>query len=643
MDPEDLLAELNHPQREAVLHAEGPLLILAGAGSGKTRVLTHRIAYQIKSGLPAERILAVTFTNKAAGEMRERVERILNIPLNGFWVSTFHSTCLRILRRDGSHLGIPRDFVVLDEKDTLDLIKRALRELNLNEEAFPPKQIQYRIDRAKGEGKGPDEFDSPDFPGAMNFSNIFSTYQDLLREVKGLDFGDLLVDTMKLFLEYPEVLRKYQRQFRHVMVDEYQDTNRVQYIFMELLCREHRNLCVVGDEDQSIYRWRGADLRNILDFERDFPDARIIRLEQNYRSTQRIIRAASALIEKNQLRKGKTLWTEREEGHPILAVSSRNERNEASSVSHLVEHLYTEDHYAPGEIAVFYRTNAQSRPIEDELSRRRIPYQLVGSLKFYERKEIKDAIAYLRAVLNFEDSLSLRRIINTPARGIGKQALHRADEIRSRDRVSLVKSLRRGLMEKVFAPASARRIENFLQMMDGLKNLAADESLPTLIHRILEESGYVEALERQKTEEARGRLENLGELVNAARDFWERGEGGVVEYLDQVALVNEVDELQDHSRTVKLLTLHNAKGLEFPVVIIVGLEESLLPHAHSLREPEELEEERRLFYVGMTRAKEKLYLFSARERRFFGIPSMSKPSRFLTDIPAGYLEMIVQP
>jgi len=643
MKPEELLEGLNPPQREAVLHEKGPLLILAGAGSGKTRVLTHRIAYLVGRGVRPDRILAVTFTNKSAGEMRERVERLLSAPLDGFWVSTFHSASLRILRREGPRLGLPRDFVVLDEKDSLDLIRRAIADLKLDEEMFPPRQIQHRIDRAKGEGKGPGEFLAPDFPGAMNFGNIYAAYQSLMREVNGLDFGDLLLNTVELFKNHPDILRRYQTQFSHIMVDEYQDTNRVQYLFLELLNRVNRNLCVVGDEDQSIYRWRGADLNNILDFERDFPEAKIIRLEQNYRSTRSIIRASSALIEKNQLRKGKTLWTEREDGHPVLAISSRSERNEAASVAHLVEHLFSEDRYAPGDLAVFYRTNAQSRPIEDELSRRRVPYQLVGSLRFYERKEIKDSIAYLRAVLNPEDSLSLRRIINVPARGIGKQALTRAEEIRKRDRVSLSRAFRRGLMEKIFPPASSRRIENFFHTMEMLRNVAAEESLPNLIHRILDETGYVEALEHSRTEESRGRLENLGELINAARDFWERGEGGVVEYLDQVALVNEVDELQDSSRTVKLLTLHNAKGLEFPVVLIVGIEEGLLPHAHSLREPEELEEERRLFYVGMTRAKERLYLFSARERRFFGISSLSKPSRFLLDIPPEFLEMVVQP
>jgi len=643
MSSEDFLKNLNPPQREAVIHTEGPLLILAGAGSGKTRVLTHRIAHLLSGGLAPESVLAVTFTNKAAGEMRERVERLLSTPLNGFWISTFHSACLRILRREGQHLGLPRDFIILDEKDSLGLIRRTIAEFNLNEEAYPPRQIEYRIDRAKGDGKGPEEFTDPEFTAATTFGKIYTRYQELLREAKGLDFGDLLIMAVKLFRKCPEVLTRYQGQFQYVMVDEYQDTNRVQYDLLRLLCRSHQNLCVVGDEDQSIYRWRGADLRNILDFERDFPKARVIRLEQNYRSTKRIIGAASALIAKNRLRKGKKLWTEREEGHPIFSISSRNERYEAIAVAGLVENLLSRDSFAAGDLAVFYRTNAQSRLIEDELSRRRIPYQLVGSLRFYERKEIKDAIAYLRASYNPEDSLSLRRIINVPARGIGKSVLGKVEEIGSGRGLSFTTALRAGREEKLFSPAAERKLEAFFQLLKTFQEYLISEPFPDALHRILKESGYLGVLENERTEEARARLENLGELINAARDFWERGEGGILEYLDQAALVSDIDELDGTSRTVKLLTLHNAKGLEFPVVMIAGLEDNLLPHLHSSHDEEELEEERRLFYVGMTRAKERLFFFQARERRFFGVPSFSRPSRFLADIPKEFVELIVQP
>jgi DNA helicase-2/ATP-dependent DNA helicase PcrA len=643
MSSDTFLKNLNPPQLEAVMHIDGPLLILAGAGSGKTRVLTHRIAHLMNQGLAPEQVLAVTFTNKAAGEMRERVERLLSVPLNGFWISTFHSTCLRILRREGQNLGLPRDFMILDEKDSLGLIRKAIADFNLNEESYPPKQIEYRIDRAKGDGKGPEEFTDPEFSAATTFGKIYTRYQEMLREAKGLDFGDLLIMTVELFRKCPDVLTRFQSQFRHVLVDEYQDTNRVQYDFLRLLCRSHQNLCVVGDEDQSIYGWRGADLRNILDFERDFPQARVIRLEQNYRSTKRIIGAASALIAKNRLRKGKKLWTARAEGHPIFSISSRNERYEASAVASLVENLLSKDSFTAGDIAVFYRTNAQSRLIEDELSRRRIAYQLVGGLRFYERKEIKDAISYLRASLNPEESLSLRRIINVPARGIGKSVIGKVEEIGSERGLSFATALRAGREEKLFSPAAERKLDVFFQILNKFHTYCVSEPFPEALHRILKESGYLGNLENERTEEARARLENLGELINAARDFWERNEGGILEYLDQAALVSDIDELEGTSRTVKLLTLHNAKGLEFPVVIIAGLEDNLLPHLHSSHDEEELEEERRLFYVGMTRAKDRLFLFQARERRFFGVPSFSRPSRFLADIPREFVEVIVQP
>jgi DNA helicase-2/ATP-dependent DNA helicase PcrA len=641
MQGSDILAGLNPAQRAAVETIQGPVLILAGPGSGKTRVITHRIAYLVRTGVARpEAIMAVTFTNKAAREMRERLARLLGPRANGLTLGTFHAVCARILRRDGAALGLDPHFVIYDEDDQVALVRRALQDLNLDERQFVPRVLKTLISEAKSELRDPHQF--AEFASTFReqvAARVYRRYQDLLREAHALDFDDLIYWTIRLFREQPAVLASYQDRYRYFLVDEFQDTDRAQYTLMKLLASRDRNLCVVGDEDQSIYSWRRADIRNILHFEDDFPDARVIYLEQNYRSTKTILEAARHVIAANLLRKEKRLWTENEQGPPIQLAETATEEEEAGYVAGEILRLVEEGPYRYGDIAVMYRTNAQSRVLEQVLVRRRIPHTVMG-LRFYERKEVKDLLAYLRLLHNPEDSLSLRRIINVPPRGIGDRTLGALDLWARQQRVSLWTALRRLRGDEPAAasppPIGARGLQcllDFLALIEDLQTAARQTDLLTLMDLVLHRTGYADHI-RDGTEEGEERWRNLKELATVALPYVDLPPPqGLVAFLEETALASEVDTLREDSDAVRLLTLHAAKGLEFPVVFIVGLEEGLCPHSRSLDDPVRLEEERRLFYVGMTRARERLYLVYALRRSLYGGVTESQPSRFLGDIP----------
>lgn len=640
-----LLSGLNPEQRRAVETTEGPLLVLAGAGSGKTRVLVHRIAYLVGAcGIPAESILAVTFTNKAAGEMRERVEKLLGPAAEGIWVSTFHSTCVRILRREAGHLGLSRGFAIYDEGDALATVKEALRRRGLDPKTADPRRLRWRIDQWKNAGVLPARASEQALDlEAEEAAETYAVYQRLLREANALDFGDLILQVVELFDRFPQVLEHYQRRWQYVLVDEYQDTNRVQYRLVNQLSCGHTNLCVVGDPQQSIYGWRGADIRNILDFERDFPDAQVVALERNYRSRRPILDGASAVVAHNGSTRSLRLRAELGEGEPIRFFEALDERSEAAFVVREILTAARRDGRSFRDFAIFYRTNAQSRPFEDELLRYDVPYVVVGGVRFYERAEVKDALAYLRLALNPADSAALRRIVNAPPRGIGKTTLERADERGERDGVPALEGLRR-LAAAGEAGRAAGPIRDFLALLDELGAQVHGVAPAEAIARVLQKSGYLAALEREGTPEAEARLENLRELVSSAEDFVAESVEGDEErapvelFLDQVALVSDVDTWDRRAERVSLMTAHSAKGLEFPVVFLVGLEEGILPHAAAVRDPAGLEEERRLFYVGMTRAMERLYLSCAQERRRYGSRTFAVPSRFLREIPEEVLQ-----
>ncbi len=640
-----LLDGLNPQQREAAAEHDGPVLVLAGAGSGKTRMLTHRIAHLIASGVarPHE-ILAVTFTNKAAKEMRERVEKLLAAQTH-VWVSTFHSTCVRILRRDIGHLGYSRSFGIYDEQDSLAAIKRVLKALSLDERSYPPRAVRSQIDRYKNRGLWPADVESEDSLDAPRMADVYQRYQKELAQANALDFGDLLLLTVRLFEDHPGVLADYQKRWRYVLVDEYQDTNPVQYRLLRLLVSEHRNICVVGDEDQSIYKFREADIRNILDFEKDFPGARVFRLEQNYRSTQQILDAAIAVVSNTTERKGKKLFTERTGGDPVSFYEASDDRAEAAFVVGQI--LRTRDRGASlADFAIFYRTHAQSRPFEEELLKYDLDYVVVGGTRFYDRAEIKNALAYLRALRNPDDTESLLRIIHTPARGIGKTTIDRVLELASEHGQSFHRALVRARDWASLPSAAVLRIGEFLALLDELRAyMEAGPGLASVLVRVLERSGYLRALEQDDSPESEARLENLRELVSATEEFERQnrdasfagneGPTAIVDlFLEQVTLIAAVDDLHERDTSrIALLTAHVAKGLEFPYVFLVGMEEGLFPHYNALQDPAALEEERRLCYVGMTRAKERLYLTNATLRRMFGATRSNPPSRFLEEIP----------
>jgi DNA helicase-2/ATP-dependent DNA helicase PcrA len=626
-----LLAGLNPAQHDAVVHDSGPLLVVAGAGSGKTRVLTHRIAYLIETGLSPYEILAITFTNKAAGEMKERVSNLVGPVAERMWVSTFHSACVRILRRDAERLGFPSTFSIYDQSDAVRLAGYVIRDLNLDPKQFPPRSVHAQISMAKNENTSAQRFAERAEPGRnQQVAEVYLEYQKRLQAAGAMDFDDLLVRTTQLFRDHPDVLASWRHRFRHVLVDEYQDTNPVQNDLVLMLAQEHRQVTVVGDSDQSVYAFRGADIRNILEFESAFPDASIVVLEQNYRSTQSILDAANAVIAQNMGRKPKELWTERGGGEKLVRYHADDEADEAQFVATELARLHDSDHRPWREMAVFYRTNSMSRVVEEYLVRAGIPYRVVGGTRFYDRREIKDALAYLRAVVNPTDEVSVKRVLNVPKRGVGDSSVAKVDLWAMRHGETFDQALLHFDQAGVSGRA-ATGIEKFLAVTTEIRSL--DASPAVILEEVLERSGYLAELQAERSIEAEGRVEALSELVGNAREY-----ETVIEFLEQVSLVSDTDVLTDDDSSVSLMTLHAAKGLEFPVVFLVGLEDGVFPHVRALGDPAELEEERRLAYVGITRAMERLYLSSAWSRLVHGQTQYNPPSRFLDEIPAELLD-----
>ena len=632
--------QLNAPQWEAVQHTEGPVLILAGAGSGKTRVITHRIAHLIRNcGARADQILAVTFTNKAAQEMRQRVHGLLGATGLPLWLSTFHAACARLLRREAEHLGLAPNFVIYDAADQLSLVKQCVRDLEIAEDLYAPQQIRRRISTLKNDLVDAETFQrtADDYGLDAAVARVYGVYQARLHDNAALDFDDLLMLTVQMLRRHDAIRQRYQHRLRYVMVDEYQDTNMAQYHLLNLLAAEHRNLCVVGDDDQSVYRFRGANVRNILNFERDYPDARVIKLEQNYRSTGTILEAATAVVSKNPERREKTLWTANTRGVPIGYFCAHDDMHEAEVICQNILGLQNAEGLALKDFAIFYRTNAQSRVLEDGLRRADVPYQIVGGLRFYDRLEIKDALAYMRLLTNPQDTLSLRRIINVPRRGIGNTTWARLEAWAQEAGISGFEALERiagGEETAGIGKAALGRLRGFHEFLQVLMAKVPDMTAADVIYEVLDASGYLSQLKADRTVEAQTRLENLSELVNAAADYDGQADDPSLQgFLEHTALVSDQDSLQDDRGAVTLMTLHASKGLEFPVVFIAGMENGLFPHSRSFDEPLEMEEERRLCYVGMTRAERWLFLTSALWRRLYGTEQQQMPSAFLQDIP----------
>ena len=647
----ELLTSLNPSQREAVAATDGPVLVVAGAGSGKTRVLTHRIAHLIRDlDVSPFAILAITFTNKAAGEMKERVGALVGPVARDMWVSTFHSACSRILRREAPRLGYRSAFSIYDEADSLRLTTLCVRDLELDPKRFPPRSIRAAISAAKNELI---DFETYASSGSGYYhekvADVYRLYQQRLVEASAMDFDDILMLTVEVFQAFPDVLTHYQERFSYVLVDEYQDTNHAQYVLVRLLTERHRNLCVVGDSDQSIYRWRGADIRNINEFEKDYPDARIVLLEQNYRSTSTILDAANAVIGNNTARKPKRLWTDLGEGDPVITFEAEDEQDEAAFVAEEITQLEKRGR-SLGDVAVFYRTNAQSRVVEELFVKFGLPYQVIGGLKYYDRREVKDVLGYLKAVVNPDDTVSLKRVVNVPKRAIGDTSVAHVDRFAEAERIGFWEALRRADDNGRLSTRAQRSIAEFVGLMDHVRS-EADNGPRAALEAVLDMSGYMAMIRSERSIEAMGREENLKELLSAAADFEETGPAsiGIAEweeadglrrlelFLESISLVTDVDNLQD-TDAVTLMTLHNAKGLEFPVVFITGLEDGVFPHMRSLGEPAELEEERRLCYVGITRAMERLYLTRAWSRNLWGSNNYNPPSRFLGEIPPGLTE-----
>jgi DNA helicase II / ATP-dependent DNA helicase PcrA len=629
------LADLNPAQREAVLTTEGPLLVIAGAGSGKTRVLTYRVAHLLAAcGVKPNEILAITFTNKAAGEMKERVERALGPVARAIWIMTFHSACGRILRREAERLGYRSNFTIYDQADQVRLVKACLEELERDPKRFVPRGIHSQISNAKNQLVGPDEYAArvASFYD-QTVADVYALYQRRLFTSNAVDFDDMLMLTVEVLQRFPEAREKWATAFRYVLVDEYQDTNHAQYVLLRLLADRHQNLMAVGDPDQSVYAFRGADIRNILDFEKDFPNTKVIPLEQNYRSTNTILNAANNVISHNRERKEKNLWSDLGEGEPVHVVETEDEHSEARFVASEIAALI-EGGYSAREIAVVYRTNAQSRVLEDVLVRQGVAYQVIGGPRFYERAEIKDAIAYLQVVDNPFDAVSLTRIANRPRRGIGDTSMSRLVGHADGLGISLWEATAR-VEEAGVAAAAARAVKQFRSVMETLMATATDASVATIVEAVLDRSGYVEALEAERTIEARGRVENLEELVGVAREYDAAAdEPSLSGFLQEISLYSDQDAIRDDEDggQVTLMTLHNAKGLEFRAVFMLGMEEGIFPHVRSIEE-NTLEEERRLAYVGMTRAQERLTLTHAMRRNLFGRSEANLPSRFLDELP----------
>ncbi len=651
---DELGEDLNPQQREAVFASEGPVLVVAGAGSGKTRVLTYRIAHLIRDkGVAPPSILAITFTNKAAGEMRDRVEGLVGGAVRAMWVCTFHSACVRILRREARRLGYRPSFTIYDEQDSTRLIGMCVNDLDLEQRRFPPRQLKAVISKAKNDLVDYESFAASGF-GFFHeqVADVYRLYQQRLLEASAMDFDDLLMITVEVFEAFPEVLETYQDRFGYVLVDEYQDTNRAQYLLVKQITEKHRNICVVGDQDQSIYGFRGADIRNISDFEKDYPDARVIVLDQNYRSTDHILEAANALIRNNPRRTHKHLWSDRGRGAKLIRFEAEDEHDEAGFVADEVERIEKEG-LSSGSIAVFYRTNAQSRVVEDVMVRRGMPYRVVGSVKFYDRKEIKDAMAYLQAVVNPDDQVSLKRIINVPRRGIGDTTIAHLDRYAQEQKTTFHAALLKAAEVPALTGRSVAKILEFLGVLERIRQAVDEGGVRRAIESVHNDTSYLAELEEEKTIEALGRIENLKELITVAEEFqqggpdldlgdelWEEIDNmrRLELFLEQISLASDIDELEENGGGVTLMTIHNAKGLEFPVVFMLGLEDGVFPHLRSLGDPKELEEERRLAYVGVTRAMDRLYLTTAKRRTLYGGSSYNLPSRFLKEIPTELME-----
>ncbi len=627
----DFKKDLNNEQWKAVQIINGPILVLAGAGSGKTRVITYRIAYLISQGINPENILAVTFTNKAADEMKQRVCCLLNDENHDVWIRTYHSTCARILRKESSKIDIPQNFIIYDESDQLALIKECINELNLDVRELKPDFVLHCINRAKENLISPEEY----YISSNLFSNtikiLYKIYNQRLKENNAFDFDDLILKTIELFEAYPEVLEEYQEKFKYIMVDEYQDTNRAQYVLTKLLSAKYRNICVVGDDDQSIYSWRGAEIRNILDFEKDYPETTVIKLEQNYRSTKIILKAALEVVKNNTQRKKKVLWCENETGDPIEYFDADDDKNEAEYVAQkiLEEHYHNRDF---NEIAVFYRLNYQSRIFEECFAQYKIPYEVIGALKFYERAEIKNMLAYLHVINNPNDSVSLKRIINLPARNIGKDTIDKIVRFQKENQITLFEALKMVSEINGLSKRTVGSIKAFIKMLENFMEMSKKLNLYDLTLRIANETGYLELLRRRETEEEINRRKNVEELLLSINDFVKKNPSATIQdYLEGVSLKSDIDEWSNEK--VSLMTLHNAKGLEFEVVFITGLEDGIIPH-YKAREEGRFEEERRLLYVGITRAKKKLYITTADKRRNYqGNFIFTKNSPFLKEIP----------
>lgn len=634
---------LNPQQAEAVINTEGPMLIMAGAGSGKTKVLTCRVANLLQKGVRPYRILAITFTNKAAAEMRERVNNMSGPAAKDVWLFTFHAFCARFLRMEIDKLpGYGGNFAIYDTADSQNLIKQILKEMNLDDKRFQPSGILSRISNAKNALQDAAAFarQAGDFY-EQKVADIYSRYEQKLQLNNALDFDDLLMLSIKLLQENKEVREKYQDRFDYLLVDEYQDTNHAQYLLTKFLAAKHRNICVVGDADQSIYGWRGADIQNILDFEKDYPDAKVIKLEQNYRSTQIILDAANAVIENNTGRKPKNLWTENKSGADIIYFQAVDERDEARFVIEQLQNLQRTENKKLGDMAILYRTNTQSRIFEEMLIKSGISYNMVGGLKFYERKEIKDIIAYLRVIFNPADSLSLLRIINVPKRGIGDASLAKIQAYAAANNVSLFEAVSNAAAIDGLSSRFVSKLDDLAGIIFELMNLANEAPVEDLIDRVLRDTGYLEELENERTPQAQSRIDNLHELISVAQEFAASEEENNLEnFLAHVALVSDIDDTELGEDAITLMTLHSSKGLEFPIVFLVGMEEGLFPHARTLMDETEIEEERRLCYVGITRAKEKLFLSSTKMRTIYGNTVTYPPSRFLQEIPARLVKTI---
>ncbi len=638
-----LLNCLNPEQQKAVKTLDGPLLLMAGAGSGKTRVLTHRIAYlMVEKGVNPYNILAITFTNKAAREMRDRIQKMMGGAADEIWISTFHSMCVRILRRDIDRLGYNRNFTILDSTDQQSVIKSILKDKNMDPKKFDPRAILGTISSAKNELITPEEYakTAGDY-FSQKVSDVYEEYQRRLRKNNALDFDDLIMTTITLFIRVPEVLEYYQRKFQYIHVDEYQDTNRAQYMLVKLLAQRFQNLCVVGDSDQSIYRWRGADIANILSFEKDYPRANVILLEQNYRSTKKILLAANMVIQNNMNRKPKNLWTENAEGNKIVHYRADSEQGEAQFVIGKIQELLRNGRKL-SDIAILYRTNAQSRVIEESFLKSNIEYSIVGGIKFYDRKEIKDILAYLRLISNPDDDISLQLIINVPKRAIGSTSIDKIANFAAMHDLSMFQALE--TIEMIgLSPKAEKAAAEFRNLISNYTHQQEYLSVTELVEEVLDKTGYRDMLKAEKSLESQSRLENIDEFLTVTKSFEESSEDkSLVAFLTDLALVADIDRLDDDGQQktdfVTLMTLHSAKGLEFPVVFLIGMEEGVFPHSRSLMEEDEMEEERRLAYVGITRAEEELFITNAQMRTLFGRTNMNPESRFIKEIPADLIE-----